>query len=152
MYRFLEGTADQYMTRPVATVTRETTMRELEASFEKHDFNSFPVVEDGKMLESSQKFAFLRAFAFTTGQMVPHCDDRLRKQVSQRHSQGRAIPLAERYVALARKRHRRKHTEFATAITCRASSSMPKVATPRPSPSTCGAYEDGRATVLASTE
>jgi hypothetical protein len=25
----------------------------------------------------------------------------LRKQVSQRHSQGRAIPLAERYVALA---------------------------------------------------
>jgi len=40
MYRFLEGTADQYMTR--ATVTRQTTMRELEALFEKHDFNSFP--------------------------------------------------------------------------------------------------------------
>ena len=47
MYRFLEGTADQYMTRPVTTVTRETTMRELEALFEKHDFNSFPVVEKG---------------------------------------------------------------------------------------------------------
>jgi CBS domain-containing protein len=49
MYRFLEGTADQYMKRPVTTVARETTMRELEALFEKHDFNSFPVVEDGKM-------------------------------------------------------------------------------------------------------
>jgi hypothetical protein len=42
MYRFLEGTADQYMTRQVTTVTRETTMRELEALFEKDDFNSFP--------------------------------------------------------------------------------------------------------------
>jgi CBS domain-containing protein len=50
MYRFLEGTVDQYMTRAVTTVTRHTTMRELEALFEKHNFNSFPVVEGGKML------------------------------------------------------------------------------------------------------
>ena len=50
MYRFLEGTADQYMTRAVSTATRPTTMRELGALFEKHDFNSFPVVEEGKML------------------------------------------------------------------------------------------------------
>jgi CBS-domain-containing membrane protein len=65
MYRFLEGTADQYMTRAVTTVTRQTTMRELEALFEKHDFNSFPVVEYGKMLGIVTKFDFLRAFAFT---------------------------------------------------------------------------------------
>jgi CBS-domain-containing membrane protein len=50
MYRFLEDTADQYMTRAVTTVARQTTMRELEALFEKHDFNSFPVVEERKML------------------------------------------------------------------------------------------------------
>ena len=56
MYRFLGGTADQYMKRPVTTVTRETTSRELEALFEKHDFNSFPVVEDGKMLGIVTKF------------------------------------------------------------------------------------------------
>ena len=31
MYRFLECTAGQYMTREVKTVTREITMRELEA-------------------------------------------------------------------------------------------------------------------------
>jgi hypothetical protein len=31
MYRFLEGTAEQFMTRAVTTVTRQTTMRELEA-------------------------------------------------------------------------------------------------------------------------
>ena len=82
MYRFLEGTADQYMTRAVTTVTRRTTMRELEALFEKHDFNSIPVVEDGKMLGIVTKFDFLRAFAFTSGQMLPHYDDLMRRPVA----------------------------------------------------------------------
>jgi CBS-domain-containing membrane protein len=58
MYRFLEGTADQYMTRAVTTGTRQTTMHDLEASFEKHDFNSFPVVEKEKMLGIVTKFVF----------------------------------------------------------------------------------------------
>jgi CBS domain-containing protein len=47
------------------------TMREFEELFEKHDFNSFPVVEEKKMLGIVTKFDFLRAFAFTTGQMAP---------------------------------------------------------------------------------
>ncbi len=71
MYRFLEGTADQYMTRVVTTVTRQTTMHELGALFQERDFNSFPVMEEGKMLGIVTKFDF-RTFAFTTGQMVPH--------------------------------------------------------------------------------
>ena len=43
----------------------------------------------------------------------------LRRQVSRLHSQGKyaeAIPVAERYVSLARQRHGEEHTEFATAI------------------------------------
>jgi CBS domain-containing protein len=83
MYRFLESTVDQYMTRAVTTVTRETSMRELEALFKKHDFNSFPVVEEGKMLGIVTKFDFLRAFAFTTGQMVPHYDELMRRRVGE---------------------------------------------------------------------
>jgi CBS domain-containing protein len=83
MYRFLEGTADQYMTRAVTTVTRQTTMRELEALFEKHDFNSFPVTEDGKMLGIVTNFDFLRAFAFTTDQMMPHYDELMRRPVGE---------------------------------------------------------------------
>ncbi len=83
MYRFLEGTADQYMTRAVTTVTRQTTMRELEALFEKHDFNSFPVVEGGKMLGIITKFDFLRAFAFTTDQMVPDYDKLMRRPLGE---------------------------------------------------------------------
>ena len=83
MYRFLEGTADQYMTRAVTTVTRQTTMRELEALFEKHDFNSFPVVEEGKMLGIVTKFDFLRAFAFTTDQVVPHYNELMQRPVAE---------------------------------------------------------------------
>ena len=62
MYRFLQCTAAQYMTRDVTTVTCDVTLRDLEALFEKHDFNSFPVVEEGKMLGIVTKFDFLRAF------------------------------------------------------------------------------------------
>jgi len=43
----------------------------------------------------------------------------LRGQVSRLHSQGKyaeAVPLAERYVALARQTHGEEHTEFVTAI------------------------------------
>ena len=83
MYRFLESTAEQYMTRSVRTVTRQTTLRELEKLFEKHDFNSFPVVEEGKMLGIITKFDFLRAFAFITGQMVPHYNELMRLPVAE---------------------------------------------------------------------
>ncbi len=71
------------MTRAVTTVTRQTTMRELEALFEKHDFNSFPVVEEGKMLGIVTKFDFLRTFAFTIGRMVPHYDELMRRPVGE---------------------------------------------------------------------
>ncbi len=58
-------------------------MRELEALFEKHDFNSFPVVEKGTILGIITKFDFLRAFAFTTGQMVSHYDELMRRPVGE---------------------------------------------------------------------
>jgi CBS domain-containing protein len=83
MYRFLECTVSQYMTRSVKTVTSQVTMRELEALFEEHDFNAFPVVEKGKMLGIVTKFDFLRAFAFTTGQMVPHYDELMNRVVAE---------------------------------------------------------------------
>jgi CBS domain-containing protein len=83
MYRFLECTAGQYMTRAVMTVNRQVNMCELGALFERHDFNSFPVVENGTVLGIVTKFDFLRAFAFTTGQMVPHYDELMRRPVAE---------------------------------------------------------------------
>jgi CBS domain-containing protein len=82
MYRFLEFSAGQYMTRVVVTVTRKATLCELAGLFEKHDFNSFPVLEDGIMLGIATKFDFLKVFAFTISQMVPHYDELMRRVVA----------------------------------------------------------------------
>jgi CBS domain-containing protein len=71
------------MTRPVMTVTRQATMGELGNLFKKHDFNSFPVVEGGNMLGIVTKLDFLRAFAFTTGQMLPHYDELMQRRVGE---------------------------------------------------------------------
>jgi CBS domain-containing protein len=80
---FSKARAEKYMTRAVRTVTRQTTMRELGgALFEEYDFSSFPVVEEEKMLGIVTKFDFLRAFAFTTGQMLPHYDELMRRPVA----------------------------------------------------------------------
>jgi CBS domain-containing protein len=83
MYRFLECTAGQYMTRSVMTVDPQVTLRDLKVLFDEHDFNSFPVVESGKMVGIVTKFDFLKAFVFTTSQMVPHYDDLMKLPVQQ---------------------------------------------------------------------
>jgi CBS domain-containing protein len=82
MYRFVEYTTGQYMTQEVITVARSTTLRELEQLFERHDFNAFPVVEAGTILGLVTKLDFLRAFIFTTGQIVPHYDELMQRVVS----------------------------------------------------------------------
>lgn len=83
MYRFLECTVGQYMTRQVKTVTRQTTLQELEALFAKHDFNAFPVMEGQTMVGLVTKFDFLKAFAFTTRQLLPHYDELMSKTVDE---------------------------------------------------------------------
>jgi len=83
MYGFLACTAQQFMTRDVKTVTRQTTMRELSELFERHDFNAFPVLEEGKMLGIVSKFDFLHAFAFTSSQIVPHYDELMKRTVAE---------------------------------------------------------------------
>lgn len=83
MYRFLEYTTEQYMTRQVKTVTPETTLRELEALFEKYDFNAFPVMEGNEMVGFVTKFDFLKVFAFTTRQMLPHYDELMNRTVGE---------------------------------------------------------------------
>ena len=83
MYRFLECTAGQYMTPAVMSVTRQCTMSELKILLEKYDFNVLPVVEEEKLLGIVTKFDFLRAFAFTTGQMIPRYDELMRRTVGE---------------------------------------------------------------------
>jgi CBS domain-containing protein len=63
-------------------VNRQMRIRELGALFEQHDFNAFPVVEDNKMLGIVSKFDFLRIFAFTSSQMMPHYDELMSRRVA----------------------------------------------------------------------
>ena len=83
MYGFVGCTAGQFMTRTVIAVNRQTTMRELAALFEKHDFNAFPVMEDGKLCGIISKFDFLHAFAFTTSQVVPHYSELMNRTTAE---------------------------------------------------------------------
>ena len=83
MYGFVGCTAGQFMTRTVITVNRQTTMRELAVLFKKHDFNAFPVVEDGRLCGIISKFDFLHAFAFTTGQVVPHYNELMNRTAAE---------------------------------------------------------------------
>ena len=83
MYGFVGCTAGQFMTRTVITVNRQTTMRELAVLFEKHDFNAFPVVEDGRLCGIISKFDFLHAFAFTTSQVVPHYNELMNRTTAE---------------------------------------------------------------------
>jgi CBS domain-containing protein len=90
MYGFVGCTAKQFMTRTVITVSRQTTMRELAALFEEHDFNAFPVMEDGEMVGIISKFDFLRAFAFTTTQVVPHYNELMSRPAAEVMTEARS--------------------------------------------------------------
>ena len=83
MIKFLEYSVGQYMTHPVKTVTRQTSLRELETLLTKHDFNAFPVMEGTTMVGLVTKFDFLKTFAFTTRQMVPHYDELMQRTVEE---------------------------------------------------------------------
>ena len=83
MYRFLECTVGQYMTREVKTVDRHTMLRELEALFAKHDFNAFPVMDGKEVSGLVTKFDFLKTFAFTTKQLLPQYDELMGRTVGE---------------------------------------------------------------------
>jgi CBS domain-containing protein len=70
------------MTRAVKTVTRESTIRELGDMFDRDDFNTYPVEEDGQIVGIVTKFDLLKCFAFTPNQMVPRYADLMNRTVS----------------------------------------------------------------------
>ena len=82
MYKFLEQTVADHMTRAVKTVTRELTMRELGEMFRRDDFNAYPVEDDGQIVGLVSKFDLLKCFAFTPNQMVPRYDDLMKRTVA----------------------------------------------------------------------
>jgi CBS domain-containing protein len=72
MYEFLEYQVADAMTYHPVTIGRATPLAEVEALFEQHDFNCFPVSEAGGLLGIVTKLDLLKAFVFTTRTMVPN--------------------------------------------------------------------------------
>ena len=82
MYKFLEQTVDDYMTRNVRAVPRDLNMLELSDMFEQDDFNGYPVEEDGQVVGIVTKFDILKCFAFTPSQILPRYHDLMSRRVS----------------------------------------------------------------------
>ena len=82
MYKFLEQTAGDNMTSAVQTVTGELTMRELGKLFDRDNFNTYPVAENGYVVGLVSKFDFLACFVFTPDRMVPHYDELMDRTVA----------------------------------------------------------------------
>ncbi len=70
------------MTRAVKTVTREATVRELGDMFDRDDFNTYPVEEDGQIVGIVTKFDMLKCFAFTPNRMLPRYADLMNRAVA----------------------------------------------------------------------
>ncbi len=83
MRGFIGLTVGDAMTRPVTTVSPDTTVAELEELFERYDYNSFPVVRDDRLVGIVTKFDFLRNFIFTPDSIVPHYDALMQRRVSE---------------------------------------------------------------------
>jgi CBS domain-containing protein len=81
LYKFLEATVADHMTRSVKCVSRELTLRELEDLFERDDYNAYPVEEDSRVIGLVTKYDFLKCFAFHPTQMLPHYDDVMKRTI-----------------------------------------------------------------------
>jgi CBS domain-containing protein len=80
---FIEQVVADYMTRKVKTVTRGLTLRELGNLFEKDDFNTYPVEENGQVVGVASKFDHLACFVFTPAHMMPRYDDLMKRTVTE---------------------------------------------------------------------
>ncbi len=83
MRGFIGLTVGDAMTRPATTLSPDATVGDLEDLFERYDYNSFPVVDAGRLVGIITKFDFLRNFIFTPETVLPHYDELMRRRVSE---------------------------------------------------------------------
>jgi CBS domain-containing protein len=69
------------MTSTVTTVGRDLSIREANDMFERDDFNSYPVQEDGQVIGIVTKFDLLKCFAFTPNQILPRYTELMNRTV-----------------------------------------------------------------------
>jgi CBS domain-containing protein len=79
---FIDQIVGDHMTRDVKTVVRGVTLRELGDLFERDDFNTYPVEENGQVVGLVSKFDHLACFVFTPAHMMPRYDDLMKRTVA----------------------------------------------------------------------
>lgn len=82
MDSFIEQVVADYMTSKVRTVTRGMTLRDLGDLFEREDFNTLPVEDNGQVVGVVSKFDYLACFVFTPAHMMPRYDDLMKRTVN----------------------------------------------------------------------
>ena len=82
MESFIEQVVANHMTQNVKTVARGLTLRELGDLFEKEDFNTYPVEDNGQVVGLVSKFDHLACFVFTPARMMPHYDELMKRTVA----------------------------------------------------------------------
>jgi CBS domain-containing protein len=84
MYAFTYYQVRDVMTSGPITVDKQVTISDVEAIFEKHDFNGIPVVdESNQLIGMITKLDLLKAFAFTKTVKTPHYDTIMVQPISQ---------------------------------------------------------------------
>ena len=81
LYAFLALAARDAMTRSVVTVVPEQSLAELERLFERHTFNSCPVMENGQLVGIVTKLDFLKAFLFDARETAPLYENVIQQRV-----------------------------------------------------------------------
>ena len=81
MDSFIDQVVADHMTRNVVTVARGLTLRELGERFQREDFNTYPVEENGQVVGLVSKFDHLACFVFTPAHMMPRYDDLMKRTV-----------------------------------------------------------------------
>jgi CBS domain-containing protein len=72
MYEFLKYLTEDVMTSDVVTTTPEAPLSEVEGIFDRHDFNSLPVIDpSGRLVGVMTKLDLLKAFRFDEDHMFP---------------------------------------------------------------------------------
>jgi CBS domain-containing protein len=79
---FIEQVVADHMTRNVTTVRLGLALRELGDLFEREDFNTYPVVENGQAVGLVSKFDHLACFVFTPAHMMPCYRDLMKRTVA----------------------------------------------------------------------
>jgi CBS domain-containing protein len=68
---FYERHVADHMKTDVVTLTPNNTLRDAGELFDRFDFNSIPLIDNGELIGIISKFDFMRAFAFTPEHPIP---------------------------------------------------------------------------------